>query len=309
MRISRTPHHLRMVLLGAAVGVLLLDPAIGLAAESAPKAPSVVDGAARSGSISYLSLGTSLALGYQPGKGKTKQGFVDELWRNIRQQIPGLGLRNVGCRGETSRSMITGENSRCHYRAGSQLDAAVNFLRAHPGQVAFITVEVGANDLVNRCFDGRTGLIDKACAVDQRPRLQRRLERIVGSLSSAAGEGVPIVGMTYYDPFLGLWGLIPRGRAMARADQRAWKVLNAGLTTAFERSGAQVADVAATFRIDDFRHTAVVRGRGRLPVNVALTCRWTWFCSPDSFTDPHANPRGHQKIANTFNRKLQRLLP
>ena len=308
MRISRSSHAIRLVLLGAAVGVLLLDPAIGAVAESAQTASSVVGSTERSGSVYYLSLGTSLARGYQPGKGRTNQGFVDELWRSIRQQIPAIGLRNVSCSGETSRSMITGKNSRCDYHAGSQLDAAVSFLGKHPGQVAFITVEVGANDLVNRCFDGRTGLIDRACAVDQRPRLQARLERIVDALSSASGEGVPIVGMTYYNPFLGLWGLIRGGRALARADQRAWTVLNAGLTTGFQGSGAKVADVASTFRIDDFKHTAVVPGRGRLPVNVALTCRWTWFCSPSSFADPHANPRGHEKIANTFARKLRHVL-
>ena len=49
--------------------------------------------------------------------------------------------------------MITGKNSLCHYAAGSQLDAAVAFLEAHPGQVAFITIDIGANDLVERCLD------------------------------------------------------------------------------------------------------------------------------------------------------------
>ena len=43
--------------------------------------------------------------------------------------------------------MITGKHSPCHYAAGSQLDAAVAFLEAHPGQVAFITIDIGANDL------------------------------------------------------------------------------------------------------------------------------------------------------------------
>ena len=68
----------------------------------------------------------------------------------MQQQIPELTLRNVGCPGETTRSMITGKHSLCHYAAGSQLDAAVAFLGAHPGQVAFITLEVGANDVVDR---------------------------------------------------------------------------------------------------------------------------------------------------------------
>jgi hypothetical protein len=260
------------------------------------------------GTVSYyLALGTSLAVGYQPGKGETKNGYVDDLWRSIRQQIPGLSLRNVGCPGETTPSMITGKHSMCHYAAGSQLDAAVAFLEAHPGQVAFITIDVGAQELVNRCL-GDAGLIDKECAVDWRPGLQTRLTHIVDALGTVA-SGVPIVAMDYYDPFLGVWDLVPGGHALARADQRAWNVLNAGLATAYRDAGAAVADVAATFRIRDFKHKVVVPGSGRIPVNVALDCKWTWFCSKRFFPDPHPNRTGYRKIATTFDRKLQGLLP
>ena len=111
--------------------------------------------------------------------------------------------------------------------------------------------------------------------------------------------------MTYYDPFLGFWGLVPGGRALAHADQRAWAVFNAGLATAYGDAGVTVADVAATFRIDDFTHTVMVPGRGRIPVNVALACRWTWFCSASHAGDPHANSTGYRKIAHTFYRELR----
>jgi hypothetical protein len=203
--------------------------------------------------------------------------------------------------------MITGKHSLCHYAAGSQLDAAVSFLEAHPGQVAFITIDVGAQELVDRCL-APTGLIDWECTTGLRPELQARLTQIVDALSTAA-PGVPIVGMKYYDPFLGLWDLVPGGHALARADQRAWSVLNTGLTAAYVHAGAAVADVAATFRIRDFKHTVVVPGQGRIPVNVALACSWTWFCSKRSLGDPHPNRTGYRKIARTFDRKLQGLLP
>jgi lysophospholipase L1-like esterase len=258
----------------------------------------------------YLALGDSLSVGYQPGRGETSKGYVDDLWRTIREDhIPGLVVHNVGCAGETSRSLITGERSPCGYAAGSQLDAAVAFLAAHPGQVAFITIDIGSNDLVERCFDPRTGAIPKACAVDLRPKLGYRLGQIVSALATAAGPGVPILGMTYYDPFLGLWGLVPGGRALAHADQRAWAVFDEGIATAYADTGATVARVDKTFRIDDFEHTIFVRDRGRIPVNVALTCRWTWFCSSRFFTDPHANRIGYRRIAHTFERELVPLLP
>ena len=157
----------------------------------------------------YLALGDSLAAGFQPGKGETP-GYVGMLWRSVRsEQISSLELRNVGCSGETSGSLITGNHSPCHYAAGSQLNAAVDFLEAHVGEVAFVTIDIGANDIVSRCF-GPSGLIPTSCATDLRPGLKHRVRAIVDALAAAA-PGVPIVGMTYYDPFLGLWGLIPGG--------------------------------------------------------------------------------------------------
>jgi lysophospholipase L1-like esterase len=261
---------------------------------------------AGSGETFYLALGTSLAVGIQPNRGETSKGYVDVLWQRMSQSIPGLSLRNVGCSGETSSSMITGTHPHCRYPEGSQLDAAVAFLQTHPGQVAFITVEVGANDFIGRCLRD-TYRIDRACAVGVLPRIQTRLTRIVDALAAAAPD-VPIVGMTYYDPLLGLWGLVPGGRALARADARIWADLNATFTTAYTDAGANVADVATTFQVDDFTNTVVVPGRGELPVNVANACRWTWFCSPRFAGDPHANAIGYRKIADTFEQELATLL-
>ena len=70
-----------------------------------------------------------------------------------------------------------------------------------------------------------------------------------------------------------------------------------------------MADVAATFRINDLTDTVVVAGPGRLPVNVAVACKWTSFCSAKFAGDPHANRTGYTRIARTFDRKLQDLLP
>jgi hypothetical protein len=40
-------------------------------------------------------------------------------------------------------------------------------------------------------------------------------------------------------------------------------------------------------------------GIGRIPVNVALTWRWTWFCSSRFFSGPRANRLGYRRIAGT----------
>lgn len=256
----------------------------------------------------HLALGDSLSVGFQPGRGETGRGYVDVLARRIRKStVPDLALRNVGCAGETSRSMLTGERSPCGYAAGSQLQAAVQFLTAHPGEVAFVTIDIGANDLLGRCLE-RSGLIAKSCATDLAPRLEDRLTQIVDALSSAADPGVPILGMNYYNPFLGLWGLVPGGRFLAHADQRAWTVFNQALATAYAGAGATVVDVATRFHIDDFDTTVVVPGRGRIPLNVAIACRWTWFCSERFFGDPHADRTGYRRIARVFERELEPLL-
>jgi lysophospholipase L1-like esterase len=266
------------------------------------------DGAGTGGDSFYVSLGDSLAAGYQPGQGKTQKGYVDDLWRSVRQAIPALELRKFGCPGETSRSLVAGTGSPCKYEAGSQLDAAVAFLGRDGVQVPFITIDIGVNDIVDECFDFDAGMFDRPCVGDILPPLRERLARIIDALRAAAGTGVPIFGMTYHNPFLGFWGLVPHGQELARAADRVFEEFNAELAAAYEGAGAVVADVAATFRIDDFTHTVVVQGRGRLPVNVALTCRWTWFCSKKHFGDPHANDTGYRKIARTFDQVLQPLL-
>lgn len=299
MTATRAHRSLKVKVLGVAVGVLIAGQGMGAAAQ-AVDATSHRQGSAGREPIYYLALGDSASVGFQPNKGETDKGYVDVLARRVREHLPSLRIRNVGCAGETSRSMITGVHSPCRYHAGSQLQAAVAFLEAHPGRVAFITVNIGSNDLVMRCLDGQSGVIEKECVVEQAPRLSARVGAIAAALRAAAGSKVPILGMNYYNPFLGLWGLIPGGRAIARTDQRAWVVFNSTLSTAFEGAGATTVDVASTFRVDDFENTVVVPNRGELPVNVARACEWTWFCSSRFFTDPHPNNVGYRKIARTF---------
>ena len=257
----------------------------------------------------YVALGDSLSVGYQPGHGRTDNGYVDDLLRRARRGIPTLVVRKFGCPGETTRAMISGLDSGCSYAAGTQLDAAVAFLNNHSADVAFITIDIGVNDMPSRCMDFHTGILHRGCVVGMRPRLRQRLMHIIDALRAAAGPGVPILGMTYYDPFLGFWGLVPHGRELARIAARGWIPFNRGLTNAYEDSGAVVANVARTFRVNNFWDKVIVPGRGRLPLNVARTCRWTWFCTPRFFGDPHPNVTGYRKIGRTFNRVLQPLLP
>ena len=264
---------------------------------------------AATGDPIYVSLGDSLSVGYQPGRGRTDAGYVDDLWQRARGALPGLVVRKFGCPGETTKAMTSGLDAGCTYPAGTQLDAAVAFLNSHSSDVAFITIDIGVNDMLSRCFDFHTGILHRRCVVEMRPRLRHRLMHILDLLRTAVGPGVPILGMTYHDPFLGFWGLVPHGKELARLAARGGVPFNRGLKNAYEDAGAVVANVARTFRINDFWDSVFVQGRGELPLNVARACRWTWFCTPRFFGDPHPTPTGYGKIGATFFEELQPLLP
>src|SRR5215469_329437 len=95
----------------------------------------------------YLSLGDSLAQGVQPNSSgqsvETNQGYPNQLFTALRMGNPSLRLVKLGCPGETTATMMNG--GICSYRGGSQLAAAVAFLRAHRARVSLVTIDIGAN--------------------------------------------------------------------------------------------------------------------------------------------------------------------
>jgi lysophospholipase L1-like esterase len=282
----------------ALVAMCLAIPALA-AAPVASAAATAAPAAAAPGDAYYLSLGDSLAASYQP-VGRWTHGYVDQLLRRLRHETPELQPRKLGCPGETAASMRDGSSSPCSYPQGSQLDQALAFLGRHADRTALITIDIGANDVVEGCLDDATALIDEACAEDVLVTVRADLTAILGALRTAAPD-VPIVGMTYYDPFLGFWILGPRGRHVARADQAIFELMNARLQEAFDGAGVPVADVAGAFEISNFEDRVRLPGFGRVPVNVARACTWTWMCAaPPAGPDIHANTAGYRVIARAF---------
>ncbi len=250
--------------------------------------------------VYYVSLGDSAAAGVQP-PGWNARGYADQLASRMRARLPQLRLVKLGCPGETSESLLSGTDSPCSYPSGSQLEEAVGVLRAHAGSVAFITINIGVNDVLNACLDDAAGALDPGCVQGVMPQVQANLAATLRTLGEAA-PGVPIAGMTYWDPFLGFWITGPDGEARARTSNQAMQVLNAGLVSTYRGEGALVADVAGPrfFNIGDFSHLVASRW-GLVPVNVANACTWTWFCaSPPLGPDPHPNTRGYRVIADAF---------
>jgi lysophospholipase L1-like esterase len=108
----------------------------------------------------YLSLGDSLAFGFQRAKAEAglppaafKTGYSDLLAARLEHGRRPLSLVNYGCPGESTTTFITGA---CPWQAaglplhdtfaGPQLDAAVTFLKANRGRVDVVTLSLWGND-------------------------------------------------------------------------------------------------------------------------------------------------------------------
>ena len=246
--------------------------------------------------IYYLSVGDSLAAGVQPIGNpddlfRTNHGYAEQLLETARARYPKLSLEKLGCPGETTTTMIQG--GICTYDEGSQLDEAVAFLHAHRQFVAFVTIDIGANDFpcqAAECIPAGVGTI------------QANLPTILAELREAAGPGVPIVGMTLYNPFLANWLLGSQGQAIAQASAtQLMGPVNQVLRGLFVAGGARVADIEEAFSSNDFATQVDLPGAGTVPLNVARICMWTWVCAPAPYgPDNHANEAGYGAIAHAF---------
>lgn len=244
----------------------------------------------------YVSLGDSLAAGVQPigdpnDLYRTKQGYAEQLLALARADSHKLKLVKLGCPGETTTTMIKG--GICPYRHGSQLDQAIQFLRHHRGQVAFITIDIGANDFP--CQEAQ-------CIPAGVTSIQTNLPAILTAVRKAAGPRVPIVGMTLYNPFLAAWLLGPDGQALARASaSQLIGPVNGLLRGLYGNAGDRVADIETAFSSNDFDTLVTLPGAGTVPLNVARICMWTWVCAPAPLgPNNHPNATGYGVIAGAF---------
>jgi lysophospholipase L1-like esterase len=261
----------------------------------------------------YLALGDSLSQGMQPDlRGVTRntnQGYANDLLAIERHRVHGLQLVQLGCGGETTTSMLTGQgnnaNARllhCNRAGGSQEAAAERFLRAHHhrGEVPLVTVDIGAND-VDGCGSVPASQI-VSCVTSGLSKINKNLPKIFAGLKKAAPKGTTFAAMTLYDPFLAYY-FAPAGstdRALASESIVLAKTLNGALTAADAKAGFLTADVAEAF--DTYDSTDMVTWESQqIPLNVSRLCSWTWACqTPPSGPNIHANKNGYQVIANTF---------
>ncbi len=241
----------------------------------------------------YLSLGDSLAAGVEPdghgGHRGTSEGYADDLARAFRREIRDLDFVNLGRGGETAFSMVHGTARR-----PAQLGLAIAYLRAHRGRSTLVTLDIGANDVEN-CHAHLD--FDPSCAAAGIRSVRRNVPHIVDRLRGAGDAHVRIVGVNYYNGYLGRYLDGPRGRAVARRSVAVEQQLNAELDRVFTRAGVPVADVESAFSTDELRRRVPFR-HARVPVAVERVCRWTFVCTP--LRDDHPNAAGYRVIARTI---------
>ena len=234
----------------------------------------------------YVAMGDSLASGF--GANPISDSYVQRVYQHELARIPGLVLRNFSCPGATTSSVV---NSHGCGASVTQLEKAQAFLQAHPGHIAFLTIDIGGNDV-----DGCSNAPDiQACIDNGLAAINTNLPQILSTLK-AASPGIKVFGMNYYDPFLSTWLTGPSGEALAQQSVVQADAFNAMLTNLYAASGFPTADVATAFQTDDFSLTGTYNGQS-VPQNVANVCNWTGICA---LADIHANNDGHAVLARSF---------
>ena len=259
-----------------------------------------------------VSLGDSYAVGFQPGVGSTRNGFVDQLPGLAKSRGYNLKVVNFGCAGASSTAVM--EQVGCGnqalglgatpYPKQTQLAAATKFIKANRSKVALITVAIGGHDLIS-CVRAADTL---GCVLAAAAAIKTNVTAAAKALRAAAGPKTRIVGTTYLDAVLGAW-VKPGGddgKKLARVSVLAFRsVVNPALKKAYESAKASFVDVtAATGAYGDLKVFVNFAPYGSIPKPVAEMCRISYYCDKG---DIHPRTPGYRIIAEMVVAKLPRL--
>jgi len=246
----------------------------------------------------YLDLGASQSVGTQPIGSSlhgfpTNRGYANYLVALEATRGVTLQLTQLGCRGESTATMISG-GDLCYKSPDSQLADAVAFLRAHQNETGLVTVELGYNN-IGACIGATT--LATSCAQTRVGVVSQQLPEILRALKAAAGPNVTIVGLGHADPFLA-WALNgPVGAAKAQASLKTMQILNRTLADVYAAFSIPMVNVGAAFNMTTITPTTLAKV-GTVPLNVAQTCRMTWMCRPQPLpANMHPNDSGYRAMA------------
>jgi dienelactone hydrolase len=237
----------------------------------------------------YLALGDWLATGI--GASSDSTGYVSLVAAHEAGRYANLQAVDLGCGGATTASMIDGPG--CSYTTGTQIGDAEAFLRAHPRQVAFVTIDIGADDVA--ACQTPSGA-DPTCVSAADDQISTDLPRALAGLR-AAGPTVPVYGTDYYDPFLTSWLSGPAGQSTATQSISGADQLNALLGQVYTAAGVSTADPSSLFETDDTDLIGTYDG-ATVPQDVANVCLWTDACTSPGAIQP--DDQGYAELASAF---------
>jgi lysophospholipase L1-like esterase len=279
----------RTTLLAVTLAVCLVAAApVAASAAAAPK-------------VKYtLSLGDSFSAGVQPGQG-VKQSFSypkvsyanQMLSRASRVLKQKLSMQMLACGGATTQSMTGADIKPCDPGVGgfklpykntspktSQLQYALDFLKKHKGQVAYVTMTMGGNNLL-KCVDSTTGGFDLNCITASYTSIKAELPAIAKKIKKAAGPGVQLLGSGYPDPYLQFYLRGPDQQAIAQASLGIQAQLDKTLEESYGSAGWKFVDVDPLFGTNiPLSQTTNLDPYGQIPTAVANICEYTWMCAP-----------------------------
>ena len=249
----------------------------------------------------YLDVGASSSLGTQAIPTLT-QGYSNDLTSLEAARGVALTLKEVGCPGETSASILLRGNqsriqlmkSRCYHGGPAQLALASAYLLAHRTQVGVVTIDIGFND-VRPCLLPST--VNQSCFETNLAVIKRDVPQLVSDLLSVAGPKTHFVALEYADPFLQHYLSGLNGQAQAALSLRDIDELNATLVSIYQSRHIALANVPALFHSADTTPTTL-KPFGVVPENVKEICQLTWMCT--SAHDDHANKQGYEVEASAI---------
>lgn len=224
----------------------------------------------------YLALGDSLAFGFQPNF-NWDQGYAMIWWTEL-QRHGSRAFYDYACTGETTTQFIKGGCPtswfRHNYYSKPQLQAAINFINRHKGQVSPVTLDIGADDFTKQIHSDSCS-VDKVKLNQKLAKLDRQmttiiLPRLTKALTDKHGRRTgDLILMNYYDPWV---------RECPNLHQYA-VMINTHIKRDAAKFDVPVADAARQF-------------------NKHNICKLTWMCS--GVHSIHPNTDGYEAIARAF---------
>jgi photosystem II stability/assembly factor-like uncharacterized protein/lysophospholipase L1-like esterase len=226
----------------------------------------------------YLALGDSVPVWDGP------DSYPDLLLQKYEPSYPGLQLVNLAVSGETTSSMLQ----------DGQYAEAVQFLHSQRRKVAFVTIDIGGNDVVGCALS-----TDPQCFPQAEATMEANLKTILAGLHRADPR-VRMFGMSYFDPVLGLWlsGGSLRQQALATIPEVV--TLNNELDSLYGPSNT--ADVQGGFSVTDPK--LINSQWGKAPVGVVDACSWLDIQCP-GFGGDDPNDEGAIRIAAAFEQVIE----